>query len=185
MKDKLMFFLTFLKNPGEVGSITPSSKFLTDSMINNIDFSNAGFIAEYGSGTGIITREIIKRAKKDAKILCFETNRKLCTYLKKSIKDKRAIIINDGAENIKSHMKRHNIPRIDYVLAVLSFSTLGAEKKADIMEETKNALRDGGRFVFCRYLPHFEKNLRKYFSRNFVKFIPFNIPPSLVYVCEK
>ena len=185
MNDKKLLFSAFLKNPKEVGSIMPSSKFLVNEMMKNIEFENVRYIAEYGSGTGIITREILKRARKDAKILCFETNKRLYNYLKKNINDARVIIINDGAENIRRYMKKYCIPKIDYVVAVLSFSTLGSDKKGLIIKETKKALRNKGKFVFCRYLPHFEKYLQKHFSRVYMKFVPLNIPPSLVYVCEK
>ena len=185
MNDKTLFFSTFLKNPKEVGSIIPSSKFLVNEMMKNLDFKNARYIAEYGSGTGILTKEILKRARKDARVLCFETNKSMCDYLEKNTKDERAIIINDGAENIRKYMKKYGIPKMDYVVAVLSFSTLGLDKKYLIIEETKKALRIRGRFIFCRYLPHFEKYLEKYFSSNYMKFVLLNIPPSLVYICEK
>ena len=185
MNDKKLFFSMFLKNPKEVGSVIPSSKFLVKQMIKNIDFENAKYIAEYGSGTGSVTMEILKKARKDATLLCFETNKTLCSHLRKKIKDARVVIINDGAENIGKHMKKYGIINIDYAVAVLSFSTLGSDKKYLIIEETKKALRPRGRFLFCRYLPHFEKCMGKYFSRNYIKFVLLNIPPSLVYVCEK
>jgi phospholipid N-methyltransferase len=185
MNNKKLLFSTFLKNPKEVGSIIPSSKFLVNKMVNDVEFENAKYIAEYGSGTGIITEEILKRSRKDAKILCFETNKKLYNFLKNNINDARAIIINDSAENIKKYMKKYSIPKIDCILGVLSFSTLGSNKKHIIMKETKKALRDEGKFIFCRYLPHFEKCPQKYFSRIYMNFVPFNIPPSLVYVCGK
>ena len=185
MKDKILFFSTFLRHPKEIGSIIPSSKFLINEVLKNIDFENSAYIVEYGSGTGHITTEILKRARKDAKLLCFETNKTLCTYLGKIIKDKRAIVINDTAENIAKYLKKYGINEADCIVAVLSFSTLGKIKKNDILKETKKALRLKGKFVFCRYIPHFERHLSNYFSKSYVNFVFLNIPPSLVYTCEK
>ena len=71
MDDKLLFFSAFLRYPKEIGSIMPSQKFLTDEILKNIDFKNARCIAEYGPGTGCVTNQILKKARKDAKILCF------------------------------------------------------------------------------------------------------------------
>lgn len=186
MDDKLLFFSAFLRYPKEIGSIMPSSKFLTDEILKNIDFKNARYIAEYGPGTGCITVEILKRARKNAKILCFETNRKFCIYLKKNVKDERLIIINDSAENIKKHMKKLNIPKIDCVVSGLPFSTLPDSKKYVIINETKKTLKSNGRFVvFQFFLNNFKKHLYNYFSNISTKFVPLNIPPCFVYVCEK
>ena len=185
MKDKLLFFSTFIEYPKEIGSIVPSSKFLINEVLKNIDFENARYIAEYGPGTGRITTEILKKARKDAKILCFEVNKKFCGYLRRKINDKRLIIINDSAENIKKYFKRFNIPKIDYVISGLPFSVLPDNEKLIIIEETKNMLRKYGKFVVYQYLNNFKKYLYNYFSNISTKFVPLNIPPCFVYVCEK
>src|SRR3989344_3690505 len=142
MDGKLLFFSTFLKYPKEIGSIIPSQKFLTDEILKNIDFKNARYIAEYGPGTGCITAEILKRARKDAKILCFEINKKFCSYLDKKIKDKRLMIINDSAENVKKYLKKFDIPKIDYTISGLPFSTLNVSKKRAIIGETRDTLKN-------------------------------------------
>jgi len=185
MNDKIFFFSAFLKNPKEIGSVIPSSKFLTDEILKNIDFKNAKYIAEYGPGTGCITNELLKRAGKDAIILCFETNRKFCAYLKKNIKDERLVIINDSAENIRKHLKELNIPKIDYVVSGLPFSVLPYNKKSMIIEETKDTLKNKGRFVVYQFLNSLKGCLYDCFSNISTKFVPLNIPPCFVYICEK
>jgi phospholipid N-methyltransferase len=182
---KILFFSTFLKYPKEIGSVVPSSKFLINELLKNIDFKNARCIAEYGPGTGCITSEILKRARKDAKILCFEINKKFCNYLRKNIKDERLVIINDSAENIKKNLKKLNIAKVDYVVSGLPFSTLPNNKKSIIIEETKNTLKNEGKFVIYQFLNNFKKYLYNHFSKISISFIPLNIPPCFVYVCEK
>ncbi len=185
MEDKILFFSSFIKYPKEIGSVVPSSKFLTEEILKNIDFKKAKYIAEYGPGTGQLTKEILKRARRDAMLLCFEINKKFCNYLKKKIKDKRVTIINDSAENIKSYLKKFDIQKIDYVVSGLPFSTLPANKKYIIIEETKNTLKNKGRFVAYQFLNSLKKYLYNYFSKISIKFVPLNIPPCFVYVCEK
>lgn len=185
MDEKILFFSAFLKYPKEIGSIIPSSKFLIKELLKNIDFENAKYIVEYGSGTGCITSELLKKARKDTKILCFETNKRFCSYLKKLINDERLIIINDSAENIMKHIKRLDIPKIDYVVSGLPFSTLTPKRKITIIKETKKTLRDEGRFVIYQYFKGFRKYLYDYFSSISTKFVALNIPPCVVYVCEK
>ena len=186
MDDKLLFFSAFLRYPKEIGSIMPSQKFLTDEILKNIDFKNARCIAEYGPGTGCVTNQILKKARKDAKILCFEINKKFCSYLRRNIKDKRLVIINDSAENINKYIKKFNIQKIDCVISGLPFSTLPESKKYVIINETKKTLKNNGRFVvFQFFLNNFKKHLSKYFSNISIKFVPLNIPPCFVYTCEK
>ena len=184
MNKNILFFQTFLKSPKEVGSIIPSSKFLIKELLKNIDFKNASCIVEYGPGTGCITSEILKKARKDAKIFCFETNKKFCIYLKEKIKDERLKIINDSAENIKKNLKKYNVHNVDYVVSGMPFSTIPNNKKHLIIQETKSMLKTNGKFVIYQFLNNFKKYLRNYFSKISAGYVPLNIPPCFVYVCE-
>lgn len=184
MDEKLLFFSSFLSYPKQVGSVIPSSKFLINELLENIDFKNTMYIAEYGPGVGCITIEILRRARKDAKILCFEINKKFCNHLSNNIKDERLVIINDSAENIKKYLKKFNVPKIDCVVSGLPFSSLTPEKKCIIIEETKDTLKNNGKFLVYQFLNNFKKYLYTYFSKISVKFVLLNIPPCFVYVCE-
>jgi len=95
----------------------------------------------------------------------FWCQRQFIRPLNTAIKDDRLTIINDGAENIGKYIKRHHIPRVDCAVAVLSFSTLGSNKKQIIIEKMRKALGSERRFLFCRYLPHFEKHLCVFFKK--------------------
>ena len=185
MDKNILFFKTFLKYPKEIGSITPSSKFLIHELLKNINFKNATCIVEYGPGTGCITLEILKKARKDAKIFCFEINKKLYTYLKENIKDERLIIFNDSAENIRKHLKKYKISKVDYVISGMPFSTIPKNKKHLIIQETKSTLKTNGKFVIYQFLNNFRKYLYGYFPNISTRWIPLNIPPVFVYVCEK
>ena len=185
MQERFIFLKTFLKNPKEIGSITPSSRFLKRSMLKNVNFRKAKYIAEYGSGTGIFTKEILANARHDATILCFETNKKFYRYLKKTLKDSRLIIINDTAENIGKYLEKYNIPQIDYVLSSLPFSNLSDQKKTKIMSATKQALNNSGKFILYRYSNNFKQYLNYYFRKISTIFVPINLPPTFVYVCQK
>ena len=185
MDKNILFFKTFLKDPKEIGSIIPSSRFLIKDLLKNIDFKNATCIVEYGPGTGCITLEILKKARKDAKIFCFEINKKLYKYLKENIKDERLIIINESAENIKKSLKKHKISKVDYVVSGMPFSTIPDNKKHIIIQETKSALKANGKFVIYQFLNNFKNHLSSYFSKISTGYVTLNIPPCFVYICEK
>ena len=185
MDEKILFFSNFLKYPKEIGSIVPSSRFLINELLKNINFENASAIVEYGPGTGCITAEILKRARWDAKLLCFETNKKFCRYLRNKIKDERLIIVNDSAENVNIYLKKFKIREIDCVISGLPFSMLPDYTKNIIINETKNTLKSNGKFVIYQFLNNIGKYLCSYFSKISTRFVPLNLPPCFVYICEK
>lgn len=185
MDEKLLFFSTFLKYPKEIGSVIPSSKFLIDKLLDNIEFNRAKCIVEFGPGTGCITAEILKRARNDCKVLCFEINEKMYDYLKNNFKDKRLMLINDSAENIKKHVRNLNVEKVDYIVSGIPFSTLPNNKKSSIIKETKSTLKDNGKFVIYQFVSSIKKSLSDYFSIIYTEFIPLNIPPVFIYVCVK
>ena len=185
MDEKILFFSTFLKHPKEIGSVVPSSKFLIDKLLQNIDFNNAKCIVEFGPGTGCVTEEVLKRAGNDCRVLCFEINEEMYVYLKDNLKDERLVLINDSAENIKMHTQKLGIDKVDYVISGIPFSTLPNSKKSIIIKEAKNALKDDGKFVLYQIVSSIKKTLADYFSIISTKFVPLNLPPVFVYVCIK
>ena len=54
------FIKQFLLHPSEVGSLIPSSKTLSKSLVNIPDLATKKCVVELGTGNGIVTQEIIK-----------------------------------------------------------------------------------------------------------------------------
>ena len=52
--EKIEFIYQFLDKPKTIGSITPSSKYLTKKILSFLDFNKEGLcLLEYGPGTGL------------------------------------------------------------------------------------------------------------------------------------
>ncbi|MDP3765795.1 MAG: rRNA adenine N-6-methyltransferase family protein [Nanoarchaeota archaeon] len=185
MKDSLLLFSNFIKKPREVGSVAPSSKFLTKEIIGNINFKRSENIIELGPGVGTFTKAILKRAKPDARLLCFEINKKFCRHMAKNIIDKRLTIVNAGAEKMSSNLKKFKIKNADCIVSGLPFLGFSVAKKARILQEVDNSLSDKGKFILFQYTNGLSKMLESYFSKVNRKFVPLNMPPSFVYICEK
>ena len=185
MKDTLMLISNFIRKPGEIGAIAPSSKFLTKEIVGSIDFKTSKRIVELGPGLGTFTKAILKKSGPDAGIFCFEVNKKFCTYLGKHINDKRLIIINDGAEKISSSLKKFNIKKADCIVSGLPFRNFSEPKKRKILKEIKNSLSDEGAFVLFQYTNGLGSLLESYFGSVGRKFVALNVPPAFVYRCRK
>ena len=184
MKDSLMMLANFLKNPKQTGAVAASSKFLTKRIINWVDFKDSRHIVELGPGIGTFTESILKNAEPDAKIICFEVNKKFCAYLNENFKDQRLIVVNAGAESMKRNLEKYNIKEADCIVSGLPFRNFSDAKKKKILKEVKNSLRKEGKFILFQYTNGLSDMLEKNFSKVDRKFVPLNVPPAFVYVCE-
>ena len=185
MKDSLLLLSSFIKKPKETGAVAPSSKFLTKEIIKNIDFGASGNIVELGPGIGTFTKAILERANQNANLFCFEVNKKFCSHLKKSIADKRLVVVNASAEKISHSLKMLNVKKADCIISGLPFLNFSDSKKNIILKEAENSLSENGRFILFQYTNGLSNLLQSYFSKVDRRFIPLNIPPAFVYICEK
>src|SRR5205085_6260413 len=56
-----LFARNFLRHPNMVGWMLPSSPFVVDEVLKQIDWANAKVIVEYGPGVGTFTGEVLRR----------------------------------------------------------------------------------------------------------------------------
>ena len=178
---KIKFIKGFLKNWREVGSVIPSSRFLTGKMIEPIDFKKARVIVELGPGLGCFTRKIIEMMRKDAKLLIFEINPDFCRELGKN-KDNRITVFNVSALDMAYHLKEI---KADYVISGIPLSTLTENSHSLLLKAIKNILSDGGIYIQFQYSLGSYKKLKSFFRKVVLKFTLFNAPPAFIYQCVK
>ncbi len=77
-----LFARNFLKYPLMLGSVIPSSPFLVNDMLAEVDWNRARVIVEFGPGVGTITREALKRMRRDAVLIVIELNEDFVHYLR-------------------------------------------------------------------------------------------------------
>ncbi|MBS4041394.1 MAG: ribosomal RNA adenine dimethylase [Flavobacteriales bacterium] len=185
--ENILFLKNFIDKPNTVGSIKPSSKYLTNSILSNIDFSNSSCIIEYGTGTGVFTKEIIKRKNKATILLSFECDDTLYNGFGKQLNntEENVYIINDTAERVLDYLNKYNIKNVDYIISGLPFSIIPKETSTLILENTLGALKLGGEFRAFQYSLHYYSNLKKLFSKVTLGFQSLNIPPAFIYYCKK
>jgi len=182
----LSFIKQYITKPRTVGAILPSSKYLANRMIEDIDFKCANCIVEYGSGTGIFTEKIVKRRKKDTRILLFESNKKFCNLLKEKYKDEFNIhIVNDSAEYIGKYLKKYDITYIDYVVSGLPFASLPNNVSSNILKQTQKYLKEDGKFITFQYTLLKKDFIEQYFREIKIKRELRNVPPAYVFCCNQ
>jgi phospholipid N-methyltransferase len=177
------FFSEFLKQGKNVGSVTPSSKFLVRKMVDPIDFSDVRCIVELGPGTGIITLELLNRMPENAILLAFEINSEFCEKLKKEIEDPRLKVICDSAEKLEEYLKEYNVSKADYVVSSLPFAIIPNTVVKTVLDAVKKVLKKEGAFIQYQYSLNAYKKLKNIFRKVDLNFTPMNIPPAFVFTC--
>ncbi|MBK8699111.1 MAG: hypothetical protein IPN29_06050 [Saprospiraceae bacterium] len=119
---KFDFLVESIRNWKQSGTITQSSPQLCKKMTRHLDPKKHYFVAEFGSGDGVITKYILDKLHPEGKLLAFEINESMFDQLA-HIKDKRLIAIYDSAENLGLYMDRENISHLilSYLLSPLWF----------------------------------------------------------------
>ncbi len=178
----ISFLKEYIKHPTSIGAVAPSSKYLAENMMKPIDFNNCNCIVEYGAGTGIFTSELIKRRKKDTKLLIIEKNEKFYNMLMQKFgKLENVFIINGDAQKLKSYLSYYNIPAVNYIVSGLPFASLPSEISNRILYVTRRILAESkGKFITFQYTL-FKKGLfERFFNIRDISTTIRNIPPAFV-----
>jgi len=80
--DWIKFFKGFIKHPGAVGAIAPSSRYLASEMLRQIDWKTCSAVAEIGPGTGPFTQAILDQCGKSTRFFAVEINPQFVKHLK-------------------------------------------------------------------------------------------------------
>jgi phospholipid N-methyltransferase len=179
------FIKQYVKNPQTVGAIAPSSEKLACKMVEDINFFNASCIVEYGPGTGVFTEKLLSKKKDNTIFIAIEYNKAFYEILKDKFKDKpNFIIINDTAENLKKHLSKYNIEKIDYVVSGLPFASLPDAMSRKILQVTAEMLSSTGNFITFQYTLFKLKLFKAYFEKIEKNTVLFNLPPAFVLKCK-
>lgn len=180
----MSFISEFFKNKTEVGAVAPSSKFLGKKMYGGIDFSKVNCIVEFGPGTGVFTKEILKRLKPDACMIIFETNPSFFAKLKQEIDDPRAVILNESAEKIGEYLAIENQDKADFIISSLPLTVFPKELKENILKGAVDNLSKNGQYIQFQYSLNAHKLLKTKFNSVKLAFSLINMPPAFVYKCS-
>jgi phospholipid N-methyltransferase len=184
VQDRLRFLKQWARNPRELGSITPSSRFLTREVVERIDFSRARYIAELGPGTGVFTQAILERLASDGQVLAVDTNAAFVEQLHREIPDPRLKAIEASAERIDALVAEAGWPRLDAVVSGIPYSLLPRPVMRAILEGSRRALGEGGLFVGYQYSRMLRPHLLDVFGNVHYRSVLLNLPPAFVYTCR-
>ena len=181
-KAPLEFFKGFLRNPKEVGSIVPSSRFLTRRVLNIGELYRCRVVVELGPGTGVLTGEILRRMSSDARLVAVEINQDFVDVLREVYPDPRLTLHTGVAADMERALADAGESSADLVVSGIPFSTLERGEGRRTLEAARRVLAPGGRFVAYQFRSAVKRMGEPVFGRAEVHPHFLNLPPMRIYV---
>lgn len=187
----LGFVREFLRSPGSVGAIWPSSPALACEMVRASGVNQARCILELGPGSGAFTGEILRNLSPNARFLAIEKSPDLARTAAERFPQAR--IIEGCATRISRHLDEEGFDRPDAILCGLPWAAFSPELQTTILSEIVASLAKGGTFcTFAYFGPHllpagcrFRQSLRRAFREvGRTRVVLMNVPPAFVYRCK-
>jgi phospholipid N-methyltransferase len=180
----LAFFRGFLRQPGLIGSVIPSSRFLERRVVEAAGIAHSRMVVELGPGTGGTTRAILRALPRRAHLLAIEINPDFVEFLK-TYPDSRLDVYLGNAEHIRRALEVLNHTRPDAVVSGIPFSTMPPEVGRKILQEIWGCLLPGGRFVAYQLMKRVTFLEPQLLGDPHVQLEIRNVPPLRVYAWRK
>ncbi len=184
LHQRLLFAKTFIKHPVMLGSVIPSSKYLTENLLKRVDWKRARTIVEYGPGVGTLTWPMLQRMRPDARLVAIETNHDFVDYLR-AWGHPQLDVVHGSAEAVRSALLQRGLHCADIILSGIPFSTLPVDLRQRILRESWDVLCPGGTFLVYQFsgavLPH----LRETFTGVHQDFELRNVLPARIFHCVR
>ncbi len=178
---RLQFLRGFLKHPVMVGSIIPSSRVLIERMLGRVEWDKVRLFVEYGPGVGTFTRPVLDKLGPDATLLTIDTNADFTRYLSESIDDPRLVAVTGSAADVEKIIAERGLPKADFVLSGLPFSTLPPGVGDAIGKATARVIRPGGAFLVYQFSSKVLDFIQPHFDRVDRGFEWLNVPPASLF----
>ena len=185
MKENLQFLQAFLKNPGKVGAIAPSSPELAQTMVKGLQPDADNIILELGVGTGAITKFIEPILPDRDCYLGLELDPKLHASLRLAYPDLN-IIQGNACEAYKIH-KESGLGKVKYLVCCLPFVSLPGSVADQIYKQIDMFMEDGCtlrlfQYAHGYYLPpalKLRERMRSLYGKSKrSKIVLKNVPPA-------
>ncbi|MCB2377993.1 methyltransferase [Hymenobacter sp. BT635] len=177
----MTFLEEFIRNPATVGSLVPSSRELTDKVMEPIDFTQARCIVEYGPGTGVFTDILLARRQPGTTIVLIEVSRRFCQLLQARYAAHSDVhVIHGSAAETGEYLRQRGLDQPDYVVCGLPFSSLSRRLGWRILEHTRQLLQPNGQLILFQYSLRNTRLFEKFFQPLGQEYVLLNLPPAYV-----
>ncbi|WP_037378332.1 class I SAM-dependent methyltransferase [Serratia sp. M24T3] len=175
IKNQFSYLQKFISSPRTFGTLAPSSPWLCQAMVNQLDWSKTLKIAEFGAADGVLTKRILDKMRADAQLQAFEIQPSFIHQLNR-IDDRRLQVLGYSAEHLEGEF--------DAIFCCLPLLSIPTRISMKILQRAQQRLKEkDGTLILFQYSRLSEKMLSRYFTWKKIRVVK-NFPPALVYVCK-
>jgi phosphatidylethanolamine/phosphatidyl-N-methylethanolamine N-methyltransferase len=149
VSDEVRFFRAWIEKPLTMGSVTPSSPFLTKAIAAQAEIDRPGKIVELGPGTGVVTDALVARGVPQERLVLIEYNGEFCTLLRKRFPG--ATVIEGDAYDFDRTLGDPADGSLATVISGLPLFTKPIEMRRSLMDMAFRLLAPGAPFVQFSY----------------------------------
>jgi len=164
------FFQQFLRNPGQTGAVFPSGTQLCRLLVRTAGVQDAEVILEFGTGTGVVTAEIIRLKPKTAHLIGIEINGTFAAATHRRFP--QIDIVNDCASRAKAILRERGWDGCDCIVSGLPWATFPETLQDQLLDTALEVLQPGGSFVTFAYLHGILLPAAKRFRPNYTNASP-------------
>ena len=180
----LRFLRAFLSRPMETGSLVPSSRYLTERMLQFVDWQRARVIVELGPGTGCFTAQILARMDPRAILIAIDTNEEFIAELRRIFPDPRLHTIHGSAAELKAALRNAGRENADCIISGLPFAAMRPRARLAILNACREGLHSEGVLILFQYRRLLLPFLEALFASVERDYELLNFPPAHVFCCN-
>jgi phosphatidylethanolamine/phosphatidyl-N-methylethanolamine N-methyltransferase len=151
LRGRRAFLSAWLRAPRSMGSITPSSRFLSRKIAAQIDVHHPGWVIELGGGTGTVTKAVLEAGVRPERMVVIERDRRLCTHLEQHFPNIR--VLRADATLLKELLESEKINKVNAIVCCLPLLTLPGDIVENVLRQVFEVLPEEGVMVQYTYGP--------------------------------
>ncbi|WMD22163.1 methyltransferase domain-containing protein [Achromobacter seleniivolatilans] len=181
LQERKQFIKALLNNPAAIGAVAPSGAALAAAITASIQ-PRAGKVLELGCGTGVFTREMLRRGVHPSSLVLVEQDTEMSRDLRKQFPE--ATVLQVPAQELS----RESHPELDGIgttICGLPLRNMSGTHHQQLLAAVFGAMRPGGAMhlftygVRCPISPAVLAACGVSARRS--RFVPMNLPPASVY----
>jgi phosphatidylethanolamine/phosphatidyl-N-methylethanolamine N-methyltransferase len=150
-RDELRFFSHWLRHPGRLGAVVPSSRALAAALAAEIDAEAPGAVIELGPGTGRVTEALIAANVAPGQLVAIERNASFCNPLRRHFPGVQ--IVWGDARALGSLLQRTGVRSVKAVVSSLPLLSMTARDRDVVLSQVAAVLGAEGVLVQYTYGP--------------------------------
>ncbi len=185
-RSNFLFMRKFFKHGIHIASVWPSSRFMAQATINQVDFSGARVIVELGAGTGPITQELVDRLQPHTRFIAIERDPDFAQILRERFAGHANVeIVVADVRDLETVLKSRSVDQVDYFISGLPTPSLPVHVRRRMLVAIRRYLTPQGVFSNITEVPwYYLKYYKAVFQDVSFELVTFNMPPGGVYHCR-